>query len=365
MRIRTKVGIGFLLIIIGVILSRPVIEFLTHQNPLPGNNPEDELSSERTRIMSPDVVLKLLNPPQGSTILDLGAGFGMYAFRLGQAVGPNGKVFATDVDSQAIAYLNERARKEGYSNIIPVQVSGHGVDSFYRDHKFDLILASDVITEIRFPEKFFDDLRPSLKEETGRLWIVNLKPDPDFTIVELNDLGVLRSILLSGKKGPAAIVNRLSTVTKTALSSVLAPEQVTALLIQDLNKMLEDPTLWPEINQKKWKLNQQEAVIRQFLIENLDNKGVFTSRVGVTDDIRRVLRMLNRLIIMDILESTVWGKAIVLNKLSKSQLEPLLAPLTFPTFWGRPTFFDEAGYELVQEHNNIAYCSILELKRKR
>jgi ubiquinone/menaquinone biosynthesis C-methylase UbiE len=367
MRFRTKLAIGLLLIIAGVILSRPVIDYFVNKNTPAGNNQEDELSFERSRVMSPETIIKLLSPQPGSTVLDLGAGFGMYSFRLGQAVGSTGKVFATDVDPKVIAFLNERVREKGAANVIPVKVSGHGVDSFYREHKFDLIFASDVIPEIRSPEKFFDELRPSLKEGTGRLWIVNLRLDPDFTAVEFGDSGTLRNILLpSGVQ--STIARRLSSATMQDLAAPPAtatPDKVTAAVIADLNRMLEDPTLWPEAREKKWPLNQQDAILREVLTSMLDKKGVFTSQKGVTDETRRVLRLLNRLIIMDLMGSNSWSKAVALNKMSKSQLKPLLDPLTFPTFWGRPTFFDKIGYEVVQEHKTITYCNIWEFKRIR
>jgi protein-L-isoaspartate O-methyltransferase len=367
MRMKTKVVIGLLLIIAGVILSRPVIEFFTQQKPFSGQNPQDQLSSERSRIMSPDKILHLLNLQQGSIVLDLGAGYGMFSFALGRFVGPTGKVFATDVDSQVIAFLNERIRKEGTKNVIPVQVSLQGVDSFYRNQKFDVILASDVVTLMQSPETFFDVVRPSLKEGTGRLWVVNLRLDPDFTTLEFGDSGALRSALLSSGV-QSAIVRRLSPATGKALaatSSTPPPEQFTSLVIEDLNKILEDPTLWPEAREKKWPLKQQDANLRDSLTQMIDQKGGFTPRAGISDDTRHLLRLLNRLIIMDLMGTDLWVKAGKLNELSKRQLEPLLKSLEPPTSSGLPPFFGKVGYEMVQEHKNIPYCGIWELKRKR
>jgi 2-polyprenyl-3-methyl-5-hydroxy-6-metoxy-1,4-benzoquinol methylase len=367
MRIRTKVGIGLFLLIAALILSRPVVDALTRQNPLPGNTAQDELSSERVKMMAPDEIVKLLNLPAGSTVLDLGAGFGMYSFRLGRAVGPTGNVYATDVDPKTIAHLNDLSRKEGAVNVTAVQVSGHGLDAFYRDHQFDVIFASDVITEIRSPESFFDALRPSLKAGTGRLWIVTMRPDPDFTSAEFGDPGLFQRALLSGER-QSPIVRRLSPAAQQALAAqptAASAEPFAALALADLNKMLEDPTLWPEAQEKKWALNQQDANLRHVLSEALAKKGLFAAQASVTDDTRRILRLLNRILLLDLLGSDVWCKAIALNKLTQAQLKPLLAPLTFQTFWGRPAFLDEVGYEVVREHTSIPYCCVWEFKRKR
>ena len=367
MRARTKVCVVLFLISAAIILLRPITDFFTPQNRLPGNNVEGELSPERIQIMSPDKLVNLLNLPAGSTVLDLGAGFGMYSFRLGRAVGSAGKIFATDVDAQAIDYLNGHALKEGVANVVPVKVSGHGLDSFYREHTFDLILASDVITEIRAPEAFFDELRPSLREGTGRMWIVTMRPDPDFTVVEFGDPSTLQRSLQSGER-QSAIVRRLSVAARQALAAqptTVGPEQVASLVIDDLNKLLEDPTLWRESQENKWPLNQQDANFRNVLAELLDKKGVTTFQSGVRDDTRRVLRLLNRLLILDLMDSSLWSKAVALNTLSNSQLKRLLVPLTLKTPDGRPAFLDNAGYEVVQEHKSIPYCYIWEYKRKR
>jgi len=308
-----------------------------------------------------------MNISAGSAILDLGAGFGLYSFRLGSAVGPSGTVFATDVDGHAIDYLTEHARKKGLTNVVPVKVSCPGFDSFYRVHSFDLIFASDVIGLIRSPEAFFDELRPSLKKETGRLWIITLQPDPDFTIVEFGDPDMLRRALLSGPK-QSAIVSRLSEAAREALAAQATTthlEQMATLVLEDLNKMLADPTLWTESREKKWPLNQRDASVRQTVSQALVKKGAFTSSSGVKDDTRRALRWLNRVLILDLMDNELWGKSNALNKLSKSQLEPFVAQISSGPSWAHPPFFEKAGFECVREHSEMPYCSVWEFKRTR
>src|SRR5713101_8237731 len=72
-----------------------------------GQNAEYQLNSERTRLLSPERVVKLINPSPGSSVLDIGAGYGLFTFPLAKALGESGTVFATDTDPLVVDYLKE------------------------------------------------------------------------------------------------------------------------------------------------------------------------------------------------------------------------------------------------------------------
>jgi ubiquinone/menaquinone biosynthesis C-methylase UbiE len=65
----------------------------------------------------PDRVIQALGIEPGDRVADLGAGGGYFTFRLAQAVGSDGKVYAVDVDPGMTDYLRERASKGGYANV--------------------------------------------------------------------------------------------------------------------------------------------------------------------------------------------------------------------------------------------------------
>ena len=71
----------------------------------------------------PDEVVRVLGLKPGDKVADLGAGGGYFTFRLADAVGKTGAVYAVDVDPGMIEYLTERARREGYANIHPLLVN--------------------------------------------------------------------------------------------------------------------------------------------------------------------------------------------------------------------------------------------------
>ncbi len=62
-------------------------------------------------------VIQALNIRQGGYVADLGSGSGYFTFLLAKAVGPDGKVYAIDIDADMNAYVAARAREEGYTNI--------------------------------------------------------------------------------------------------------------------------------------------------------------------------------------------------------------------------------------------------------
>lgn len=62
-------------------------------------------------------VIQALNIRQGDHVADLGSGSGYFTFLLAKAVGPSGKVYAIDIDTDMNTYVASRAREEGYTNI--------------------------------------------------------------------------------------------------------------------------------------------------------------------------------------------------------------------------------------------------------
>ncbi|MBM4257501.1 MAG: class I SAM-dependent methyltransferase [Deltaproteobacteria bacterium] len=74
-------------------------------------------ASWRDRWQQPDVVIQSLSLQPGNQVADLGAGGGYFTFRLADAVGPTGKVYAVDIDKGNLEYIAKQAAKRGYPNI--------------------------------------------------------------------------------------------------------------------------------------------------------------------------------------------------------------------------------------------------------
>jgi ubiquinone/menaquinone biosynthesis C-methylase UbiE len=74
----------------------------------------------RDAYQKPQEVVTALNIKQGEVIADLGAGSGYFTFRLAQAVGETGRVYAVDVSPDMILHLNRRVRDLNLKNVATI-----------------------------------------------------------------------------------------------------------------------------------------------------------------------------------------------------------------------------------------------------
>jgi ubiquinone/menaquinone biosynthesis C-methylase UbiE len=65
----------------------------------------------------PDLIMDSLGIADGAIVADLGAGGGWFTIRLARRVGPNGLVYAQDIQPQMIEAINRRVQQEGLTNV--------------------------------------------------------------------------------------------------------------------------------------------------------------------------------------------------------------------------------------------------------
>src|SRR5262245_14948125 len=68
----------------------------------------------------PDQIMDALAVAEASIAADIGAGSGWFTVRLARRVGPNGMVYAEDVQSEALTAISRRVTAEGLTNVKPV-----------------------------------------------------------------------------------------------------------------------------------------------------------------------------------------------------------------------------------------------------
>ena len=74
----------------------------------------------RDAYQKPQEVVKALNIKEGEVIADIGAGSGYFTFRLAQAVGRTGRVYAVDINADMIRHLNRRVRDMKVENVVTI-----------------------------------------------------------------------------------------------------------------------------------------------------------------------------------------------------------------------------------------------------
>ena len=70
-----------------------------------------------------DEIATLLAVKSGGTVAEVGAGHGQMAIRMAQRVGPSGHVYASEIDPQRVAEIQQRARDWGLDNLTVVTAS--------------------------------------------------------------------------------------------------------------------------------------------------------------------------------------------------------------------------------------------------
>lgn len=71
----------------------------------------------RDAWQKPQEIVAALGLGPGQTVADVGAGTGYLLPHLSQAVGPQGKVWAVDVEEAMVSYLKQAAQKEQWGNV--------------------------------------------------------------------------------------------------------------------------------------------------------------------------------------------------------------------------------------------------------
>jgi predicted methyltransferase len=143
---------------------------------------------EREAEEEPSRAIEALGLRSGMTVADIGAGSGYYTVRMARKVGPDGKVYATDIQVGMLSLLQRRAKQEQILNIVPVL--GAVDDPKLPPGSLDLALMVDVYHELAAPQAFVRRLREALKPD-GRLVLIEFrKEDPRVPIREEHKMSV-------------------------------------------------------------------------------------------------------------------------------------------------------------------------------
>ena len=120
----------------------------------------------------PERVIKALGIRPGEHIADLGAGGGYFTFRLAEATGPAGNVYAADVDAEMIAHLEVRNQEEAYPNLRTVVATYR--DPMLPQESIDLIFTCNTYHHVEERYAYFKNLQRFLRAK-GRIAIIDFE----------------------------------------------------------------------------------------------------------------------------------------------------------------------------------------------
>jgi SAM-dependent methyltransferase len=122
----------------------------------------------------PEQVIESLKIEEGAHVADLGAGDGYFVFRLADAVGPRGRVYAVDVDEEIVEKLRARVAEEGYSNV--EVILGEFGDPKLPDARIDLVFLCNTYHHIDDRPDYFARLKMDLGPG-GRVAVIDMRSD--------------------------------------------------------------------------------------------------------------------------------------------------------------------------------------------
>jgi arsenite methyltransferase len=124
----------------------------------------------RDQWQQPDRVIESLQLRSGDRVADIGSGSGYFVFSLVKAVGPDGKVYAVDVDPEMKDLVAERAKKSGAENVEVILAKAD--DPLLPRTGVDLIFTSNTYHHIDNRVTYVTNLRKYLRPN-GRVAIID------------------------------------------------------------------------------------------------------------------------------------------------------------------------------------------------
>ncbi len=145
--------------------------------PMPANTTlkailADEIERDK-REKIPELVLAM-GLKSGSTVGDLGTGYGYYAARFAKVVGPKGRIYAEEIDKPLLNKVRQRMASQNITNV--TLVLGAPDDPKFPTGTLDAIIIADVYHELDHPEAILNHVKQSLKPGGTVLIIDYLKP---------------------------------------------------------------------------------------------------------------------------------------------------------------------------------------------
>jgi predicted methyltransferase len=171
----------------------------------------------RDAWQKPDEVVALVDLSPGMTVVDVGAGTGYFLSRLSRAVGSGGAVVATDIETDMVRYMKERATREQLANVqvVTAPADDVGVPAGTADR----ILIVDVWHHIADRERYAARVARALKPggavlvvdftlETGRGPPPRHRLAPDRVIAELTAGGLAAELATESLPDQYVVIGR-------------------------------------------------------------------------------------------------------------------------------------------------------------
>lgn len=125
------------------------------------------------RDLKVKVVIAKLRLKPGDIVADIGSGSGSFSIPMAKAIAPNGTLYAVDIDPKMLAYVSQRAKKNGVTNLRTVLGKYDDPELPVKD--VDVAFFHRSLHMIEHREAYLDNVAKYLKPD-GRIAIIDKNP---------------------------------------------------------------------------------------------------------------------------------------------------------------------------------------------
>lgn len=166
----------------------------------------------RDSWQKPEAIMDSLEITAGMIIGEAGAGDGYFTFHLARRVGPEGTVYANDIDNDALEKLRRRMKREDVRNI--VTILGEANDPAFPREKLDMIVMMNVFHHIENPLQWMKNVIAGMKPGAP---IVFIETDPDKRPSSRSHFLTKKEILVRMRKTRFAFVRTLDFLERDTI----------------------------------------------------------------------------------------------------------------------------------------------------
>ena len=138
------------IIIVGAIISFTIIS---------------SAQSRRDKRDQPEKLIDIASVKPGMSIGEAGAGEGYFTFHLSRRVGEKGRIYANDIDKEALQKLNNRCKLEGVKNI--QTVLGEIADPCFPVTELDMVIMLYAFHDFTEKEAWLKNVKKYMKDEAN------------------------------------------------------------------------------------------------------------------------------------------------------------------------------------------------------
>lgn len=119
--------------------------------------------NERRKRQNPELILQNTGLKKGMCFMDIGCNNGFFSLPAARMVGENGKIYAVDIDSDALNDLKNKLRASNISNVEIVNLSAEA--TMLGENMADVIFFGMCLHDFKDPLKVLKNAKAMLKDD--------------------------------------------------------------------------------------------------------------------------------------------------------------------------------------------------------